>query len=56
MSLILLLTLEKYASYLDYDYNYKSIYLIIIIGFAGIVYLLSCNLLGLLKIRNYKPN
>ena len=56
MSLVLLLTLEKYASYLDYDYNYKSIYLIIIIGFAGIVYLLSCNLLGLLKIRNYKAN
>ena len=56
MSLVLLLTLEKYASYLDYDYNYKSIYLFIIIGFAGIVYLLSCNLLGLLKIRNYKAN
>ena len=56
MSLVLLLTLEKYASYLDYDYNYKSIYLFIIIGFAGIVYLLSCNLLGLLKVRNYKAN
>ena len=56
MSLVLLLTLEKYASYFDYDYKYKSIYLFIIIGFAGIVYLLSCNLLGLLKIRNYKAN
>ena len=29
-------------------------YLLIIIGFAGIVYLLSCYLLGLLKIKSYK--
>jgi hypothetical protein len=39
---------------LDYTYKFKAIYLILIVGFAGIVYLLSCYLLGILKIKNYK--
>ncbi len=56
MSLILSLALKNFANYLDYNYVYKSFFLIIIIGFAGIIYLLSCYLLGLLKIRNYKVN
>ena len=50
------LALKNFANYLDYNYVYKSFFLIIIIGFAGIIYLLSCYLLGLLKIRNYKVN
>ncbi len=56
MSFVLMFAIEKYSSYLDYSYTYKSIYLLIIVGFAGIVYLLSCYLLGLLKIKNYKTN
>ena len=56
MCLVLIFSLEKYSSYLDYSYAYKSIYLLIIVGFVGIVYLLSCYLLGLLKIKNYKTN
>ncbi len=56
MSFTLLFSLEKFSSYLDYSYIYKSIYLLIIIGFVGIVYLLSCYLLGLLKIKSYKTN
>ena len=56
MSFALMFTLEKYASYLDYQYIYKSIYLIIIVGFVGTVYLVSCYLFGLLKIKNYKTN
>jgi hypothetical protein len=48
--------LKHYASYLDYSYNYKAIYLISIVGFTGSVYLLSCYLLGILKIKNYKTN
>ena len=56
MLLVLVFVLKKYAGYLEYAYNYKSIYLLIIIGFVGIVYLLSCYLLGLLKIKNYKTN
>ena len=56
MSFTLVFSLEKFSSYLDYEYIYKSIYLIIIIGFVGIIYLLSCYLLGLLKIKSYKTN
>ena len=56
MSIVLVLALEKYSNYLDYNFTYKSIYLLFIVGFAGIVYLISCYLLGLLKIKNYKTN
>ena len=56
MSLVLILLLEKFSNYLDYNYIYKSVYLIFIVGFAGFIYLISCYLLGLLKIKNYKTN
>ena len=56
MCFTLVICLENYSDYLDYSYAYKSLYLIIIVGFVGIVYLLSCYLLGLLKIKNYKTN
>ena len=56
MVLALIITLQKYSIYLDYEYTYKSIYLLSFVGFAGIVYLLSCYVLGLLKINNYKTN
>ncbi len=54
MSLALMFALEKFSSYLDYNYIYKSIYLVIIVCFVGVVYLLSCYLFGLLKKENYK--
>jgi putative peptidoglycan lipid II flippase len=54
MSFILVFALNNYESYLDYAYKFKAIYLISIVGFVGIVYLLSCYLLGILKIKNYK--
>jgi putative peptidoglycan lipid II flippase len=56
MSFILVLALNNFADYLDYNYKFKAIYLISIVGFAGIVYLLSCFILGILKIKNYKAN
>ena len=56
MSFILILILSYYEDYLDYTYNYKAIYLLLIVGFTGIIYLLSCNLFGILKIKNYKTN
>ncbi len=56
MVLFLLILLEKYSNYLDYEYTFKSIYLLIIVGFAAIVYLILCYLLGLLNIKNYKTN
>ena len=56
MCFVLVFALKVYSSYLDYSYDYKTIYLLLIVGFAGIVYLLSCYLLGLLKTKNYKTN
>ncbi len=56
MALVLFMALKKYSSYLDYAYTYKAIFLLIIVGFTVIVYLLSCYLMGLLKIKNYKTN
>ena len=56
MSSILLFSLEKFANYLDYNYNYKALYLISIVSFVGMFYLLSCYLFGILKLKNYKTN
>ena len=56
MTMVLIFALEKYSINLEYAYIYKSIYLLLIVGFVGIVYLLSCYLLGLLKIKYYKTN
>jgi hypothetical protein len=56
MSFILVVLLNVFAGYLNYAYKFKAIYLISIVGFTGIVYLLSCYLLGILKIKNYKAN
>ena len=56
MSFILILALNYYADYLDYTHRFKIVYLLSIVGFTGIVYLLSCYLMGVLKIKNYKTN
>ena len=56
MSFILVLALNNYSSYLDYTYKFKAVYLLLIVGFTGIIYLLSCFVLGILKIKNYKIN
>ena len=52
----LVYALNKCSSYLDYTYTFKSVYLLTIVGFVGTIYLLSCYLFGLLKIKNYKTN
>ena len=56
MSSILLFSLEKFANYLDYSYDYKAVYLILIVSFVGMFYLLSCYLFGILKLKNYKTD
>ena len=56
MSLLLIFALNYYADDLDYNYKYKSVYLLIIVGFVGSVYLISCYLTGILKIKNFKTN
>ena len=56
MSSILLFSFDNFSNYLDYSYNYKAAYLISIVSFVGMFYLLSCYLLGILKLKNYKTN
>ncbi len=56
MASVLFYALNNYSSYLEYSYSLKSVYLLIIVGFVGTVYLLSCYLFGLLKIKTYKTN
>ena len=56
MSIILILLLNNYESYLIYSYKFKAFYLLSIVGFTGIVYLTSCYLFGILKFKNYKTN
>ena len=56
MSLILFFSLDWFANYLDYSYEFKAIFLISIVSFVGMFYLLSCYLLGILKLKNYKTN
>ena len=56
MSFLLIFALDYFADYLNYNYKYKSVYLMIIVGFVGSVYLISCYLTGLLKRKNFKTN
>jgi putative peptidoglycan lipid II flippase len=56
MSILLIFTLDYYAFYLDYNFKYKSVYLMLIISFVAAVYLISCYLIGILKIKNFRTN
>jgi putative peptidoglycan lipid II flippase len=56
MSITLVFVLDTFSSYLEYTYKYKAVYLILIVGFVGMLYLLSCYLLGILKLKKYKTN
>ncbi len=56
MSLILIFALDYFGDFLEYNYKYKSVYLLIIVGFVGSVYLISCYLTGILKTKNFKTN
>ena len=54
MSFLLIFALDHYANYLDYGYKYKSVYLLLIVGFVTGIYLITCYLTGLLKKTNFK--
>jgi len=56
MSFLLIFALDYFADYLNYNYKYKSVYLLIIVGFVGSIYLISCYLTGILKTKNFKTN
>ena len=54
MASVLLLGLDVFQEDLDYANKFKSIYLLFIVSFVATIYLISCYLLGVLKIKNYK--
>ena len=54
MSFLLIFALDQSANYLEYSYKYKSVYLLLIVGFVTSIYLISCYLTGLLKKKNFK--
>ena len=56
ITVMMALLINNYETYLNYSYKFKAIYLLSIVGFAGIVYLISCYLFGILKVKNYKTN
>ena len=56
MSFLLVFALDYFEDYLNYDFKYKSVYLLIIVGFVSSVYLISCYLTGILKTKNFKTN
>ena len=56
MSLLLIFMLDFYSEYLRYNYEYKSVYLILIVCFVGGFYLISCYLTKLLKMKNFSTN
>ncbi len=56
MSLISIYCLDFFEQNLDYWNKFKSIYVLLIVSFVATIYLISCYLLGVLKIKNYKTN
>ena len=56
MCFFLVFALDKFVNYLEYTYKYKSIYLVLIVCFVASIYLISCYLSGILKMKNFKTN
>jgi len=54
MCFFLYFGLEYFEDKLEYTYNFKLIYLLIVIGLSAAIYLLVTNLLGILKLESYK--
>ena len=56
MSFVLFQGLEYFGEKLIYVNKLKAIYLLFIVSFVATIYLITCYLLGILKIKNYKIN
>ena len=54
MSFILIFGLNYFSEQLIYSNIFKFAYLLSIISFVALVYLICCNILGVLKIKKYK--
>ena len=53
MTLFLVFTLTFYSEYLDFYYKFKAIYLLLIVGFAAVIYLIMCYLTRLLEFKKF---
>ena len=49
MSFTLLFLLNKYGDYLDYNFDYKAVYILIIVGIVAVIYLVSCLFVRFIK-------
>ena len=56
MSLILWFFLDYFSQSLEYTDKFKSVYLLFIVSFVATIYLITCYLLRVLKIKNYRAN
>jgi len=56
MFIVLLYGLDFFSNDLEYANKLKSFYLLFIVSFVATIYIISCYLLGVLKINNYKTD
>ena len=56
MFILLLYGLDFFSNDLEYANKLKSFYLLFIVSFVATIYIISCYLLGVLKIKNYKTD
>ena len=54
MCFFLYFSLDYFEDKFEYTYNFKLIYLLIVVGLSAGVYLLAANLLGVLNLKGYK--
>jgi len=54
MCFFLYFSLDYFEDKFEYSYNFKLIYLLIVVGLSAGLYLLATNLLGVLNLKSYK--
>ena len=54
MCFFLYFSLDYFEDKFEYSYNFKLIYLLIVVGLSAGVYLFTANLLGVLNFKSYK--
>ena len=54
MCLFLYFSLDYFEDKFKYTYDFKLIYLLIVVGLSAVLYLFFTNLFGVLNLKNYK--
>ena len=54
MSIILVFSLYFFRNFLDYSNSFKFVYLLFIVISSAMIYLILCQIQGLLKIKNFR--